>query len=443
MIITFLAKLLAKTLQFYLYNFSNSRGETAPGLIALKIDPNFVSHTNRSIKNRIIVAGTNGKTTTTRMISNIFKQQKINYVHNRSGSNLLRGIATSSLNINSKTNYLLWEADEAALIQIAQQVKPTHILFTNLFRDQLDRYGEINSIIDKWINLLNKIPKTNLIINADDPSLISMVNKIKKHKIIYYGINSIQNCKIDNYADAIFCPDCGKQLNYKQVNFSHLGNYNCNCGFIRPKAEYQLIKHNFKANKSQIRIKYKNKQTNINYPLTGKYNLYNALSAYTLSDQLTINPQNIKLGLQNFKPAFGRQEIIKIKNKNFRLILSKNPTGFNQSIESILLIKSSKKPIILLAINDRLADGTDISWLWDVEFEKIGKISNQIYVTGDRYLDMLVRLKYADIKIDNKHYHHKYSSIIKALINQDNNNIIVLSTYTAMLDIRKEIKKHK
>lgn len=443
---TSLATLTGKTIKKIINIRGKSRGETAPGLALLNIDPDYIAHTNKNIAHKILITGTNGKTTTTRMITHILNQNKIKFVNNHSGSNLVRGVATASLNIQKDTTHAIWETDEAAFVTIAQQVKPTHILITNLFRDQLDRYGEIDTLSNKWLTIIKKLPKLTLILNADDPSLVYLGSKLPQHTIVYYGISteavsrpssstndpSQKKTTPSAHADAIFCPNCGKILNYTSITFSHLGNYSCNCNFQHPKP-YFIGKNiqNF-TNKTQISIL----NTQYSIPLTGLYNAYNAVAAITLSQLLNIDPKD---SLTTFKPAFGRQESIKYKNKSNHLYLVKNPTGFNTTIDTLHQIQqSSNKQIdILIAINDRLADGTDVSWLWDVNFDKLVNIVNSIIITGDRRLDMAVRMKYTDFDMTKIQIIKDRKNAINQLNKSKQDNLYILPTYTALWELRK------
>ena len=437
---TRLATISAKLTRLLIKTSRKSRGETAPGLVALKIDKKYLQNTNHNIPNRIVISGTNGKTTTTRMLTTIAQQAKINFVNNRSGSNLLRGIAASSINIKPTTTHAFWEADEAALIEICNQVKPTHILLTNLFRDQLDRYGEIDTILKKWIKLLAKLPKLTLILNADDPSLVHLSHAINKHHVIFFSLKTKKTTKLADSADAIFCPKCHKELKYQRITFSHLGKYSCNCGFSHPKVEYLASTIRTQANKTSLTISHTNPisrqktKIRIQYPLIGTYNAYNALAASTTALQLNISPETIKTALQSFKPAFGRQEIISVNKKNITTILVKNPTGFNQAINTLKSLNT--KITLLISINDRHADGRDVSWLWDVDFELLIPKIKKLIITGDRALDMAIRMKYAGLKGTNVQIIQDKHKAIATLTKSRSKNLYMLPTYTSLWEIR-------
>lgn len=433
---TLFSTLIGRSISRLLLFRNKSRGETLPGLIVLKINKNFIKDTNRQVPNRIVISGTNGKTTTTAMIAKVLKDKGISFITNPSGSNLTRGIATASLNINNKTTHLLWEVDEAALTEVCQQVQPTFLVLTNLFRDQLDRYGETDTILHNWINLLKKLPKLQLILNADDPSLVYLGQQSTQHNVIYFSVQTGLNKKLDDSSDSIFCPLCHKPLVYETVNFSHLGQFSCNCGFQSPKPDYLVNNFNYQNNYLKLKI---NDLSNLIIPLIGTYNIYNALAAYTLLKKLDIKNSDIITSLANFQPAFGRQELLNIKNKNILTILVKNPTGFNQTIDT--LIQLNKKLTLMIAINDKIADGTDVSWLWDVDFEKLTPIIHKLIITGDRADDMAVRMKYAELPDSKIQIINDKVEALNTLLAQEDKNLYLLPTYTALWEIRRLIKK--
>lgn len=432
-----IAKLFGQTGQKIIRTFNGGRGETAPGLIALYFDPEFISHSHQDIQTKIIISGTNGKTTTTSLVSNIFKNSSISFITNSSGSNLLRGISAALLNKKPDTKVALWEADEAALVQIAKQVKPTHLILTNLFRDQLDRYGEIDSTFKKWLELLKQLPRLTIFLNADDPNLAYLGSKLENHEIIYFGLNNIQNSKkkLEASADAIFCPICNLELVYSQITYSHLGKYSCSCGFSHPKLNF--CAENLKLTPETISFSI-DKQT-YNSNLFGIYNVYNAIAAIILTSNLGIDKKIVKKTLTDFKPAFGRQEVFMVNNKRITMLLVKNPTGFNEVINSLQTF--GKKLTVCIAINDQIADGKDVSWLWDVDFEEFLPFAEKVIVTGDRALDMGVRLKYAGFNEKQYLIEPQFEKALNLISKEKDNNIFILPTYTAMWEMRQILLK--
>jgi UDP-N-acetylmuramyl tripeptide synthase len=311
-------------------------------------------------------------------------------------------------------DYLIFESDEFSLPQILENVKPDYLICLNLFRDQLDRYGELNSVAKKWkdaINNLNK--KTVILLNADDPLISFLGNKIK-NKVVYFGLEEKTNLdEVKHGADTIYCPRCNHALDFNKVYFSHLGDWRCRACKLRRK----------KLNISSFEF----------YPLYGIYNKYNTLAAVAVCREEKFNKEEILRGFKLFKPAFGRQEKIFYKGHEINLFLSKNPTSFNESLSTI---KDLNGKNFLFVLNDRIPDGLDVSWIWDIGFERILGQDYNITVSGDRCFDIGLRLKYADI-----HYHVEQNlktAIDKALEEIDKDEkLFILPNYSAMLDTRK------
>lgn len=419
-------------------------GSTWPGHITLKLDTQFVRSTlgkNPNLK-VILVAGTNGKTTTTKLIQEVLESQGKKVFRNAAGANLLNGIASTLIkhaSLAGKINYdvAVFEIDENSLPIILHELSTMNheqlsIVLLNLFRDQLDRYGEVNSIAKRWKETLKKIPKeTVLITNGDDPMLRFIGENSGLHAF-YFGISEkyMKKKEAPHDVDFPFCPHCGKALIYAKRSYSHMGQYAClKCGF----------KHQETATFEDLPS-----------PMFGIYNRYNInAAALLLQKAFDIDPATVKNTLEKFTPAFGRQEKITYQGKNIFLLLSKNPTGFNQSIEAIL--ESSRKPNVLLLLNDRIPDGRDVSWIWDVDFEGIAGEAHSITVSGDRCYDMGLRIKYSFENSESKVKDPKKLDIEENLevaiknaleATDQDDTLYVLTTYSAMLEARKILKGH-
>lgn len=403
-------------------------GSTWPGHIALRLNNNIINDIiNRSKTRIVLISGTNGKTTTGKLISSILKENDHNVINNIYGANLLNGIASllvlnSSLLGKIKSDYLVLEVDENALIKAIEHTNPDFIILLNLFRDQLDRYGEIETIKKKWEKSIKCLDtKTKLILNADDPLIASLGINIK-NDVYYFGLDDrkIGNKTIGNVADSIICTNCHSKLCYDNVYFSHLGNWYCpKCKLKKPKLNID----NFSL-----------------YPLPGIYNKYNTLAAALFARLVDIKDSTIKSSFEKFEPAFGRQEKIKTKGKDFHIFLSKNPTSFNESLRTINSIHGNNFFIIL---NNRIPDGKDVSWIYDVDFENLINKNQSLTISGDRAYDMATRIKYADKtkKINTfKNYKDGINFLLKS---NDISTIYVLATYSAMLEIRKELIRRK
>lgn len=402
---------LAKLVSLLSRLFNLGAGATWPGEIALMLNPEIVSSLALQLKKGIIiVAGTNGKTTTSLMIRQILEAAGFSVVHNASGANLLNGIV-SSLIQKPQADWGVFEVDENVLPQMLNAKcqmlnKRFFIVLLNLFRDQLDRYGEVDVIAEKWEKALDAQNKQyRIIANADDPLIAYIASKL--NNVSYFGLNDpkLFQKKEEHAMDSAFCPHCGQRLHYTGRYFSHLGLWNCpKCNFIRPKV----------------------KTLNYRSALTGIYNQYNTLAATTVAKQLKIKENLIRKSLNEFQPAFGRQEEFVVKGRKIKIFLSKNPAGFNASLRTVLEVKPKT---ILLVLNDRIPDGRDISWIWDVDFEMI-EAKTEIIVCGDRVYDLALRLKYAGretVIIPN----------VKQAITEAKDDLYILATYSAMLEVRK------
>jgi len=401
--------------------FNLGSGSTWPGHIALTYDNNFIKNfisKNRNLK-IILIAGTNGKTTTGKLIKTILEEDNKKVFQNEEGANLLNGIASSFIkytDISGKVhyNYAIFEIDENTLPLILENIDPEIIILLNLFRDQLDRYGEVNIVSEKWQSALKKIkPDVLVILNSDDPKIAYLGNNIK-NRVRYFGVGDKSLQSIDHASDSTYCPKCNHKLNYKNITFSHLGDWNCsNCGLQGPKPNLQYYDY---------------------YPLSGLYNKYNVHASVLAAKLLNIDDEKIKSALKNFKPAFGRQENIEYKNKKIKIFLSKNPAGFNQSLFTINELKAEN---LLIILNDRIPDGRDVSWIWDIDFENNLKNFKKILVSGDRAYDMALRLKYADHNdiVTYENLNNAIEEEVESLAKDE--TLFILPTYSGMLELRK------
>ncbi len=394
-------------------------GSTWPGHIALNLNKNFLKDTLKNSDTKVIlIAGTNGKTTTSKLIRTILKENGKSFLHNKSGANLLNGLASSIIFSSNtlgkiKQEYAIFEIDENSLPKILEQVIPDYLICLDLFRDQLDRYGELDSIAKKWREAIKKLPKeTKLILNADDP-LISYVGNKLEVTSLYFGLNEKGGSDLKHGADTIYCPNCGNKLMFEKVYFSHLGVWSCpKCKLKREKLSISDFEY---------------------YPLPGTYNKYNVLAAVLLGKAEGFTDQQITASLKQFKPAFGRAEAVSYKGKNVQIFLSKNPTSFNESLETI---KNLNGKNILVILNDLIPDGLDVSWIWDINFEDIINKEFNVAVSGLRAYDMAIRLKYAKI------FTHVETDLKKAIDSMIENlesdeTLYILPNYSAMLEARK------
>ena len=434
--------LLAKIIKLGLNITKLSGGTSIIGKIVLKLCPDFLSHTNKYIETKINVTGTNGKTTTSGLISHLLKESRHSIINNALGANMIQGVVNTiavGLNPFKKYDYSVIESDEAFLEVIYDKFEADYLVVTNLFRDQLDRYGElattkkfIQNGIDKGVN--NKGEKLTLILNADDPLVASFTGGKCK---IFYGVENV------NYADGIElseshteeafnCP-CGKPLNYEKKFYAQQGHYSCECGYKRPDPKY---KANVTLYKDHSVLDINGEEFYV--PLVGLFNAYNALAAISLCKELGI--KDIQQNLKTFRVAFGRSEVKYLNGKRTLIQLIKNPIGANEVLKTVDLYSN-----LLIIINDNYADGRDVSWLWDAEFEGVRVNRNEIVVSGTRANDMALRLKYAGIGVNNIKVISDIEKAVDYVGKSADNNITILPTYTALLKIDKMkfLKKNK
>lgn len=437
----FIAVLVAKIISLLTKTFAKGGGTAAPGLYALKIDSKLIRKLSKSLKKgTIIVAGTNGKTTTSRMIATILNDSGATYIHNEEGSNLLRGVAsalTAKASVMGKVNadWAVWEIDEATLPLMLVEVRPQLVVLTNLFRDQLDRYGEVAKIRNVWQRALQQLgPETTLVLNADDPSIAHLGHNLQA-KTLYYGLDHPpREDRVSTTADANFCAVCSSPLSYEAVYYSHIGRYRCRkCGFERPIPSLVAASLREDEDKTAVKITTGDWTGGGNIPLPGIYNVYNALAAFSVADGLGLKKDEALKSLESFSGVFGRVEKVQINGKQAKLFLVKNPTGFNEVLHA-LTHKGQSYEQIVIGINDNFADGRDISWLWDVAFETLGGKVTEVIATGLRSYDLAVRLKYAGIEqvmaVNN------FNTIINKM-KETNTPVPILLTYTTMLSFRK------
>lgn len=428
-------KVLAKSIRNIL-KLLNRKATSLPGYVAYKLDKDILKELSKNTK-FIFVTGTNGKTMTTHFLVSILREHFPVVLTNESGSNMIQGIITTLLdNPTNEETIAVLEVDEANLVRIGEYLKADYIALTNIFRDQMDRFGEIYNILDKIIEGIDLMPEAKIIANGDLP--IFSYEDLKKFEPTYYAIREDRNLNYDMDAefnsDGIVCPKCHSVLKYRTVNYSSLGDFSCpNCDFKSPEIKYKIDKiTSLNPNYSKFFIDGKSFEVNVG----GIYNVYNALTAVSVAYELGLSYEEIKSGLKKQKNVFGRQENIKLYDKNIIINLVKNPTGLNQVID---LIRLEKEPISLVCLlNDNYADGLDVSWIYDSYYENLSSLNiKDVYVSGKRKADMKRRLEIADIydgDIKEFDYEVEIYDIIK---NAHTDNIYILSTYTAMLRLRE------
>lgn len=419
-------------------------GTTLPGLLAEKIDQNIIRKLSEKLKyGAIVVTGTNGKTTTSKMLVEILSEEGFTVLHNPSGSNLTRGIAsaliqsTNFLGISLAADIAVFEIDEATMPEATTKIRPKITLVTNLFRDQLDRYGELDKTAAIIGGSLRGFSKMITILNADDP-LVASLSKYAEGPVKYFGLsdNAI-HAKSKAAMDSKDCTECGHELIYTNRHFGHLGDWKCsNCGLSRPKIDFFAEEISLTPIKSNFKIKLSKELLPVEMSISGLYNVYNALAAAAAADVVSAGGAAVSSALRNFSAAFGRMETIEIDGRKAMILLVKNPTGANQAIEAIFSDDKAKN--VLFALNDNFADGTDVSWIWDIDFESFNFKNTKVIVTGIRAEDMALRLKYAGLNGSQVKIEKDIVNAVKELISatEQGGACYAFPTYTAMIEIR-------
>ena len=425
-------------------------GTTLPGDVSRWVDPSILTKLSRSLtQGSVVITGTNGKTTTAALLRHILEAQDERSVANQAGANLIFGVTAAMVNQTSWGGDLpasvgIFEIDEASLPRLVSEVAPGTIVVTNLFRDQLDRYGELETTASHIRRALTQGPEgVTAVLNADDPMVAALGDGLPR--VIYAGIDdsSLLRPELSHGADAKFCPRCGSAFIFDGVYFGHVGHYHCPTGdFNRPLLDVKATSVSIEGmERMRLAVSDSRESASVTVPLSGLYNAYNVVLALGAAKALGLPLKKSAAALANFTPAFGRMERTVIDGRPAVLLLAKNPTGFNEVLRTA--IQFGQATSFLIALNDRIADGQDVSWIWDVDFEQLKDVAQHIVVSGDRALDLRVRLKYAEIPADRIEVVTDWAGALKRAAQEtpSGQTLFVLPTYTAMLELRSVLTR--
>lgn len=439
-----LALLVGKTLILFSRLLGN-QGSNFPGRLALRIYPGLLHDLAARVEGQVIlVTGTNGKTTTANMIAAILRENGSTFVHNRAGANMLTGITTAfiectNLRGNRVFDYALLETDEANVPLVFKHSRPGLVLVTNFFRDQLDRYGELDYTV-RTIRAAVQGSGATLLLNGDDPVMTHFLD-LEKVNIKYYGFapSAYDSRESLESREGRYCIRCGQELRYDNYHYAQLGQFRCpGCGNRNPTLDFTA--RDLQLNEG---IGFRVNDLIILSPYRGFYNAYNALAAVSVGLALGVDKKSIRRALKAFKPQAGRMETFQLGNKRATLILVKNPTGLNQALLTLSQDPAGKD--LFLALNDNVADGRDISWIWDADLELIaGEAKEQIgkiVCSGLRSGDMAVRCKYAGFSPDHLILEADLKKGIVETLQGENEVVYLLSTYTALFQCRKILEQ--
>ena len=419
-------------------------GTTLPGRVLLRLEPDAIARLGAGLdRGTTIVSATNGKTTTAGMIAALLEADGRRPVHNRAGSNMTWGVATALL--EQRGHEGLFEVDEAWLPRVVDQLDPSTIVLGNLFRDQLDRYGEMEALADEWAKAVAaRAGRTGLVLNADDPLIADLgrdADERPREGVVYFGIDDPSQAlpELQHAFDAKHCRRCGHPYAYERAFVGHLGHYSChNCGARRPRpdvAATAIELHGMDGSSATVRTPAG--EIRLRLPLPGLYNVYNALAAVAAGLRLGVTPARIAGALSEMRAAFGRVETIEVASTPVSILLIKNPAGANEVLRTLRLEAGSEPVDLWIGLNDRIADGRDVSWVWDADFELLAGAVRRVVCAGTRAPEMALRLKYAGWPTDSIAVVPGIEASLDDAVAAAPGRLFALPTYTALLALRK------
>lgn len=422
-------------------------GTVVPGHVAGFFCPDALRQLAAGLpRGSVLISGTNGKTTTGRIAAAVAEASGLRVLQNRAGANLPAGIlsalaSSATLGGAPRGDVGIFEVDEAHVPTAVDALRPRVLALTNLFRDQLDRYGEIDLLGRIWDSAVAALSAdATLVLNVDDPLLAHLADRAPG-KALTFGIEarSIGVARLAHEADRQLCPCCGHRLRYTWCYYGHLGHYGCDgCGWERPNPDLAVTEIVLEEASSTLTLSSTStKPDHLELPLPGLYNVYNAAAGAAIAQALDLAPDCLPRGLRGLKPAFGRQERVPVGNGSLTLSLVKNPVAFNQTLRTL----PSACELAVIAINDRLADGTDVSWLWDVDCELLAERPTPALCTGTRAYDMALRAKYAgapNVEVEPLLDRAVERAVAAA---SEGGCVVIFSTYTATLEVHEALHR--
>ena len=409
-------------------------GTSMPGRLLMRLEPGAIGRLAARLREgSVVISATNGKTTTAAMVAAILERTGRRLVHNRAGANMAGGVASALLDARGPADLGLFEVDEFWLPQVARELRPRALLLANLFRDQLDRYGELETIADRWAEVV-AAQAGGLVLNADDPLIADLADDA-----LFFGVDdaSLALPGLQHASDSKHCRRCGAPYVYDAVLLGHLGHYRCpNGDSARPRpaiAAEDVELQGVRAARFTLRTPAGSAR--IALPLPGLYNVYNALAAAALCTALGVPLADVVAGLQGVAPAFGRAETVDLAGRPLTLLLVKNPAGANEVLRTLIL--EGGELDLLGVLNDRTADGRDVSWVWDADFELVAPRVRRVVCSGTRAAELAVRLKYAGVDTARIEVVRDLPAAVQAARATGDGPLYALPTYTAMLELRR------
>jgi lipid II isoglutaminyl synthase (glutamine-hydrolysing) len=433
------ARALARVVRAVSRRAGRSGGTTAPGRLLLRLSPRALRQMAGDLdEGALLVSATNGKTTTSAMLAACLERAGRPVVHNRAGSNMAWGVATALLDAARGRGQLgLFEVDEAWLPAVADELHPRLLLLSNLFRDQLDRYGELELLADRWAELVERLDgQARFVLNADDPLVADLGRG--REGVTYFGVEDDSQALpgMQHAADSKHCRNCGHPYVYEAIYLGHMGRYRCpNCGRERPAPQVAATTVRLDGmSGSAVELRTPQGSLGVRLPLPGLYNVYNAVAAAATALELGVPLATVGEALEGFEGAFGRVETIAIDGRQVSILLVKNPAGANEVLRTLTLENGSLD--LWLALNDGIADGRDVSWIWDADFEVLAGRVRRATCSGTRAEEMALRLKYAGVDAELVVDRDLGRSLDAAVANASGERVYALPTYTALLELR-------
>jgi lipid II isoglutaminyl synthase (glutamine-hydrolysing) len=419
-------------------------GTTLPGRLLLRMSPDAISRLGAPLDGRVtLISATNGKTTTAGMVAALLAADGRHPIHNRAGSNMTWGIATALLEQEGEEG--LFEVDEAWLAKVVDQLDPGLIVLCNLFRDQLDRYGEIEKLADEWAATVSaRTGRGRFVLNADDPLVADLGRDgdgERREGVLYFGVEDPSQAlaELQHAFDAKHCRRCGHPYAYERAFVGHLGHYSCpSCGATRPRPDVAATAIELRGMAgSAVTVRTPSGELRLELPLPGLYNVYNALAAIAAGLQLTVEPAKIASSLSEARGAFGRVETVPVAGVDVSILLIKNPAGANEVLRTLLLEEGGDGIDLWIALNDRIADGRDVSWVWDADFELLAGAVRRVTCAGTRAAEMALRLKYAGWPPEAIAVEDGIEASLDRAVADAPGRLFALPTYTALLELHR------
>jgi UDP-N-acetylmuramyl tripeptide synthase len=419
-------------------------GTSLPGKVLTRVEPGAIRLlAARLPQGSILLSATNGKTTTAAMIASILEGRGAHLVHNRAGANMAGGVASAlaaaarrgGRRLEGDTG--LFEVDAFWVPQRLTELKPRAVLLANLFRDQLDRYGELETIGDRWLEAVHGLPSTTqLVLNADDPLVADLG---RDRDAVYFGVedDALARPEMQHAADSKHCRRCGHPYTYEAIYLGHLGRYVCpNCGQRRPEPSVRATRVELRGIEAAVfTLETPEGSEAVRLPLPGLYNVYNALAAAALCGALGVSLIEIVAGLEGVAPAFGRAETLQLRGRPASVLLVKNPAGANEVLRTLTL--EGTRLDVLGVLNDNTADGRDVSWVWDADFELLAGPLERMVCSGTRAAELAVRMKYAGVDPARLTVIEDLDTALERALGGGEGPLYVLPTYTALLELRE------